>query len=95
MAGTEVSAQAAAVAAPEAQCGEGIEGAAFPCLGAGEALCSCLSLLTTRLPSLPTCLCTEQWLSPVTPKIALVQLPSEGHALFISWGLAIHFTVPY
>lgn len=62
---------------------------------AREALCSSLSLVVMKLHSLITSLSVGQRLSPVTTKIALVRRPWKGHALLISWGLAMRFAVPY
>lgn len=78
------------------KCGKVLEEETVASLSAREALCSSLSLFMMKLHSLITSLSVDQWLSPVTTKIALlVQLPCKGHALLISWGLAIHFAVPY
>lgn len=75
--------------------GKVLEKEAVAYLNVREALCSSLSLFMMKLHSLITSLSVDQWLSPVTTKIALVQLPCKGHALLISWVLAIRFAVPY
>lgn len=66
------------------KCGKVLGGETVGYLSVREALCSLLSLLAMKPHSLMTGLSVAQWLSPVTTKIALVQLPYKAHALLIS-----------